>query len=65
MMMVDVAATILAGIHAELLGNWCSSPMPSWGGMIMLGDSQRVHINMLIWPCLFLSMTIFCAELCR
>ncbi|MCB0826741.1 MAG: ABC transporter permease [Armatimonadetes bacterium] len=59
-MMVDVAATILAESTLSFLGIGVRPPMPSWGGMIMLGDSYKEsNINMLIWPCLFLSMTIF------
>lgn len=59
-MMVDVAATILAESTLSFLGIGVQAPEPSWGSMIQTGDTYKIsNINMLIWPCLFLSMTIF------
>lgn len=58
--MVELAATILAESSLSFLGIGVQAPMPSWGSMI---NSARQGINshpeILLWPCLFLSATIF------
>lgn len=59
-MMVDVAATILAESTLSFLGIGVLPPEPSWGQMIRQGNAfKETTLNLLIWPCLFLSMTIF------
>lgn len=59
-MMVDVAATILAESTLSFLGIGVLPPEPSWGQMIAVGNSYKeTTLNLLIWPCLFLSLTIF------
>lgn len=59
--MIDMAGTILAESTLSFLGIGVQDPMPTWGNMI---DRARDHINsehwiVLLWPCLFLSATIF------
>lgn len=58
--MVDLAAVILAESSLSFLGIGVQAPEPSWGSMINIA---RVNMNsqpeMLLWPCLFLSLTIF------
>lgn len=58
--MVDLAGTILAESTLSFLGIGVLPPEPSWGNLIQAG---RVLMNdqpqLLIWPCLFLSLTIF------
>lgn len=59
-MMVDVAATILAESTLSFLGIGVRPPTPTWGGMISIGDQNKIsNLNLLIWPSLFLSLTIF------
>lgn len=59
-MMVDVAATILAESTLSFLGIGVLPPEPSWGQMISQGNVYKEQsLNLLIWPCLFLSMTVF------
>ena len=59
-MMVDVAATILAESTLSFLGIGVRPPEPSWGQMIAVGNIQKeTTLNLLAWPCLFLSLTIF------
>lgn len=59
-MMVDVAATILAESTLSFLGIGVLPPEPSWGQMIAQGNAfKETTLNLLIWPCLFLSLTIF------
>jgi ABC-type dipeptide/oligopeptide/nickel transport system permease subunit len=58
--MVDVAGTILAESTLSFLGIGIQAPDPSWGSMI---NTARLDMNsnpqLLLWPCLFLSATIF------
>jgi peptide/nickel transport system permease protein len=58
--MVDLAGTILAESSLSFLGIGIQPPEPSWGSMI---NNARMNMNshpeMLIWPCLILSLTIF------
>lgn len=58
--MVDLAGTILAESTLSFLGIGVQAPDPSWGSMI---DKARANMNshplLLLWPCLFLSLTIF------
>ncbi len=59
-MMVDVAATILAESTLSFLGIGVTPPEPSWGQMISQGNTYKeTTLNLLAWPCLFLSLTIF------
>ncbi|MDI9641300.1 ABC transporter permease [Kamptonema cortianum] len=59
-MMVDIAATILAESTLSFLGIGVQPPEPSWGQMIQVGNlNSRSHPMMLLWPSLFLSLTIF------
>lgn len=59
-MMVDVAATILAESTLSFLGIGIQPPEPSWGQLIAKGNIYKeTTLNLLLWPCLFLSMTIF------
>jgi ABC-type dipeptide/oligopeptide/nickel transport system permease subunit len=58
--MVELAGTILAESTLSFLGIGVQAPMPSWGGMINQARiNMQSHPEMLIWPCLFLSATIF------
>jgi ABC-type dipeptide/oligopeptide/nickel transport system permease subunit len=58
--MIELAGTILAESTLSFLGIGVQEPDPSWGNMI---NTARINMNshpvMLIWPCLFLSATIF------
>ena len=58
--MVELAGTILAESTLSFLGIGIRPPEPSWGNMI---DSGRKLMNsapmLLLWPCVFLSLTIF------
>ncbi len=58
--MVDMAGTILAESALSFLGIGVQPPTPSWGGMI---NNARLDMNshpmLLVWPCLFLSASIF------
>lgn len=58
--MVDLAGTILAESTLSFLGIGVQAPQPSWGGMINQARlNMQSHPEMLIWPCLILSATIF------
>lgn len=58
--MVDLAATILSESTLSFLGIGVQAPEPSWGGMIMRArGNMQSHPEMLVWPCLVLSATIF------
>lgn len=58
--MVDVAGTILAESTLSYLGIGIQAPDPSWGGMINSGRNDMVsNPQLLVWPCVFLSLTIF------
>jgi ABC-type dipeptide/oligopeptide/nickel transport system permease subunit len=58
--MVDLAAVILAESSLSFLGIGVQAPMPSWGSMINSAREQMVsHPIMMLWPCLFLSASIF------
>lgn len=58
--MVELAATILAESSLSFLGIGVQAPMPSWGSMIQVArQNMNSHPEMLIWPCLILSLTIF------
>lgn len=58
--MVELAATILAESSLSFLGIGVQAPMPSWGSMIQVARQNiNSHPEMLIWPCLILSLTIF------
>jgi ABC-type dipeptide/oligopeptide/nickel transport system permease subunit len=58
--MVDLAGTILAESTLSFLGIGVQPPEPSWGNMIDTARNQlQSHPTQLLWPCLFLSGTIF------
>jgi ABC-type dipeptide/oligopeptide/nickel transport system permease subunit len=58
--MIDLAGTILAESTLSFLGIGVQAPEPSWGGMINIARlNMQSHPEMLIWPCLILSATIF------
>jgi len=58
--MVDLAATILSESTLSFLGIGVQAPEPSWGSMIMRARANmQSHPEMLLWPCLILSATIF------
>lgn len=58
--MVDLAGTILAESTLSFLGIGVQAPEPSWGGMINTARlNMQSHPEMLLWPCLVLSATIF------
>lgn len=58
--MVSLAGTILSESTLSFIGIGIQAPEPSWGGMI---DAARLQMNshplLLLWPCAFLSATIF------
>lgn len=58
--MVDLAGTILAESTLSFLGIGVQAPEPSWGSLIMRGRANiESHPELLIWPCLALSATIY------
>lgn len=58
--MVDLAGTILAESALSFLGIGVQAPDPSWGSMINTARSDmNSNPQLLIWPCLALSATIF------
>lgn len=58
--MVDLAATILSESTLSFLGIGVQAPEPSWGTMIMRARANmESHPELLVWPCLALSATIF------
>lgn len=58
--MIDLAATILAESTLSFLGIGVQPPEPTWGSMIDIArQKMNAHPVPLIWPCLFLSVTIF------
>ena len=58
--MVDLAGTILAESTLSFLGIGVQAPDPSWGSMINSGRNlMNSYLMELVWPCLFLSITIF------
>ena len=58
--MVDLAGTILAEATLSFLGIGIRPPNPSWGGMINAArQNMQAHPEMLIAPCVALSLTIF------
>ena len=57
---IDVAAIILAESSLSFLGIGIDLSTPSWGGMINHARTMmEAHPMQLVWPCLFLSATIF------
>lgn len=58
--MVDLAGTILAESTLSFLGIGVQAPNPSWGSMINNARAElSSHPQMIIWPCIILSATIF------
>lgn len=58
--MVELAGTILAESTLSFLGIGIRPPEPSWGNMIQDARAiMRAHPELLLWPCLILSLTIF------
>ncbi len=58
--MVSLAGTILSESTLSFIGIGIQAPEPSWGAMIEAGRLQmNSHPWILVWPCLFLSATIF------
>jgi ABC-type dipeptide/oligopeptide/nickel transport system permease subunit len=58
--MVDVAGVILAESALSFLGIGIQAPEPSWGSMINDARANMgSHPELLFWPCLVLSLTIF------
>jgi ABC-type dipeptide/oligopeptide/nickel transport system permease subunit len=58
--MVELAGTILAEATLSFLGIGIRPPNPSWGGMINIArQNMQAHPELLIAPCLILSLTIF------
>jgi ABC-type dipeptide/oligopeptide/nickel transport system permease subunit len=57
---VELAATILAESTLSFLGIGVQPPQPSWGIMIETArENMNSHAEMLIGPCVILSLTIF------
>lgn len=57
--MVDLGGFILAESSFSFLGIGVMPPYPSWGSMINTArDAMNSHPMWLVWPCLFLSLTI-------
>jgi len=58
--MVELAGTILAEATLSFLGIGIRPPNPSWGGMLSIArQNMQSHPEMLIWPSIMLSITIF------
>jgi len=58
--MVELAGTILAEATLSFLGIGIRPPNPSWGGMINVArQNMQAHPEMLVAPCVVLSLTIF------
>ncbi|MBX3117697.1 MAG: ABC transporter permease [Fimbriimonadaceae bacterium] len=58
--MVSLAGTILSESTLSFIGIGIQAPQPSWGGMIEAARQQMSSYPlMLLWPCAFLSATIF------
>lgn len=58
--MIELAGTILAESTLSFLGIGVQAPTPSWGGMISTArDTMGSNPQLLFWPCLVLSLTIF------
>lgn len=58
--MVDLAGVILAESTLSFIGIGVQPPNPSWGNMIdKARQDMNSHPDLLLWPCLVLSLTIF------
>jgi ABC-type dipeptide/oligopeptide/nickel transport system permease subunit len=58
--MIELAGTILAESTLSFLGIGVMPPTPSWGKMVDEARNVMIaHPTLLLWPSLFLAMTIF------